>query len=119
MIANRSKPAGAVLPSLIYTDVPKAIDWLCDVFGFTERLRAGDSHAQLTIGQGGILLGQKRVGPRGLVFAPPRPGEVSVTLTIQVEDVDRHYEHAKRRGARILQPPTPHAYGERQYSAMD
>lgn len=89
------------------------------MFGFTERLRAGDSHAQLAMGQGGILLGQKRTGPDGLLFAPPRPGEVSVTLTIQVEDLDRHYEHAKQRGARIVQPPDTHRYGERQYSAMD
>jgi len=119
MTANRSKPAGTVFPSLIYTDVPKAIDWLCDVFGFTERLRAGDSHAQLAIGQGGVLLGQARTESDGLAFSPPRPGEVSITLGIQVEDVDRHYEHAKQRGARILKPPTTYQYGERQYSVLD
>ena len=41
MIVNRSAPPGTIVPTLIYDDVAKAIDWLCDVFGFTERLRAG------------------------------------------------------------------------------
>ena len=38
---------------------------------------------------------------------------------VRVEDVDRHYEHAKQRGAHILQPPTTHPFGERQYTAED
>jgi len=123
-MTNRSKPAGTIFPSLIYRDLGKAIDWLSGVFGFTERLRVTDSegkvgHAQLAIGQGGILLGEPRTGPDGIVYRPPRPNEVTQTVTVSVEDVDRHYEHAKRRGAQILQPPTTHPYGERQYSALD
>lgn len=124
MIVNRSKPAGAVVPSLIYRDLGQAIDWLCDVFGFTERLRITGAngtvgHAQLAVGDGGILLGQARSDPRGIEYRPPRPNEVSVTLMVAVEDVDRHYEHAKQCGARILEPPATHPYGERQYSALD
>ena len=38
---------------------------------------------------------------------------------MHVEDLDRHYEHAKQRGAHILQPPTTHPFGERQYTAED
>src|SRR6185369_14935996 len=103
MIVNRSKPGGAIVPSLIYRDLAAAIDWLCDVFGFTERLRVtgGDGivgHAQLAIGQGGVLLGAARTSD-GIDFRPPRPEEVSVNLTVHVEDVDRHYEHAKQHGA--------------------
>jgi uncharacterized glyoxalase superfamily protein PhnB len=119
MIVNRSAPCGTIVPSLIYNDVAKAIDWLCDVFGFTERLRVtGEDgkvgHAQLATGQGGILLGESRAG-----FRPPRPNEVSQSLSVHVDEVDRHYAHAKERGARVLQPPTTHPYGERQYSAED
>jgi predicted enzyme related to lactoylglutathione lyase len=33
---------------------------------------------------------------------------------VGVEDANRHREHARRRGARILQPPTDFPYGERQ-----
>ena len=123
MAVNRSKPAGAIVPSLIYRDLGQAIDWLCDVFGFTERLRITGpdgtvGHAQLAVGEGGILLGQAR-SDRGIEYRAPRPNEVSVTLAVSVEDVDRHYERAKQRGARILEPPATHPYGERQYSALD
>jgi predicted enzyme related to lactoylglutathione lyase/uncharacterized glyoxalase superfamily protein PhnB len=125
MIINRSAPLGTMIPKLTYDDVPKAADWLCDVFGFTERLRAGTSHAQLAYGMGGVMLGESRTGqgfaesPDDARLGPPRPNEVSTSLTVHVEEVDRHYEHAKQRGARILQPPVTHMYGERQYTAED
>jgi hypothetical protein len=45
-IVNRSAPGASVVPVLVYDDVGKVIGWLCDVFGFTERLRvAGKDHA--------------------------------------------------------------------------
>jgi uncharacterized glyoxalase superfamily protein PhnB len=124
MIVNRSKPPGTIVPSLIYRDVGKAVAWLCDVFGFTERLRVtGEDgsvgHAQLAVGGGGILLGEARSGSDGIEYRPPRPDEVAVTLMVHVDNVDGHYQHAKERGAHILQPPATHPYGERQYSALD
>lgn len=30
--ANRSMPSSTVIPVLIYPDVAKAVDWLCDAF---------------------------------------------------------------------------------------
>jgi len=48
MITNRSAPSGTIVPSLIYDDVGKAIDWLCDVFGFIERLRAAGEDGKAT-----------------------------------------------------------------------
>jgi uncharacterized glyoxalase superfamily protein PhnB len=118
-MTNRSSPPGTIIPSLIYTDVAAAIDFLCGAFGFTERLRIGGSdgragHAQLEFGGGGVMLGEGRNG-----FRPPRPGEISVTITVRVDDIDRHFEQARLFGARIEQPPTDHPYGERQYSAED
>jgi len=38
---------------------------------------------------------------------------------VRVADVDAHYEHARQHGARIVQPPESHFFGERQYSAVD
>lgn len=114
MITNRSKPGGDIVPSLIYDDVDQAVAWLCDVFGFTERLRAAgpdgkSGHAQLAIGMGGVLLGVTREGAR-----PP-----SKSIMINVADVEEHYERARQRGARIVQPPTTYPFGERQYTAED
>lgn len=123
MIVNRSKPGGAIVPSLIYRDLGAAIDWLCDVFGFTERLRVTGpdgrvGHAQLNIGAGGVLVGEARTAD-GLEFRPPRTEESSVALTVDVDDVDRHYQRAKERGAPNISPPVTYPYGERQYGAVD
>ena len=104
---------------LVYEDVAKAIDWLCDTFGFTERLRGAGpggsvAHAQLAIAGGAVMLGRP-----GGEFRPPRPNEVSQYVHVHVEDVDEHFEHARQRGARILKSPTDMPFGERQYSAED
>jgi uncharacterized glyoxalase superfamily protein PhnB len=124
MVVNRSAPPGTVIPVLIYEDVGKAIAWLCDTFGFKERLRAGNDHAQLVIGDGAVMLGARPVGqgfesPDEAEFRPPRADEVSQYVHVSVEDADRHHEHARQRGARILQPPANHPFGERQYTAED
>ena len=122
MVVNRSAPRATVVPILVYEDVAAAIDWLCDAFGFTERLRAAGpggvvSHAQLAIGEGAE--GALMLGRPGGEFHPPRPGEVSQYVVVHVEDVEKHYEHARQRGARILKEPTDMPFGERQYTAED
>jgi uncharacterized glyoxalase superfamily protein PhnB len=98
---NRSTPK-AVVPILIYEDVAKAISWLDGAFGFIERLRAArpDSavmHAQFSIGEGAIMM-----GAGGGEYHPPHPNEVNQDLHVHVEDVDRHFDHAKQFGARIV-----------------
>jgi uncharacterized glyoxalase superfamily protein PhnB len=103
----------------VYEDVGAAIEWLCSAFGFTERLRAGApggvvSHAQLVVGDGAIMLGRQ-----GAEFQPPRSGEVSQYVTVHVDDVDRHYERSKARGAVIVKAPMDMPFGERQYTARD
>ena len=122
MITNRSAPCGTIIPTLIYGGVAKAIAWLCEVFQFTERLRAGSAdgtvaHARLAIGMGGVMLGAARSD--GAEFRPPRPNELSQYLLVRVEDVEAHYAHAIESGARILLPLATHPFGERQYSAAD
>jgi uncharacterized glyoxalase superfamily protein PhnB len=119
MVVNRSAPRATVVPILVYEDVGKAIDWLCDTFGFRERLRAGVpggsvAHAQLDIAEGAVMLGRQ-----GAEFRAPRPNEVSQYVTVRVEDVDTHFEHAGQRGARILKAPGNTPFGERQYTVED
>jgi uncharacterized glyoxalase superfamily protein PhnB len=108
-----------VVPILVYEDVGKAIDWLCGTFGFRERLRAAGpggsiTHAQLDVAEGAVMLGRQ-----GAEFRPPRPNEVSQFLHVRVEDVDRHFENSRARGARILKSPTDTPFGERQYTVED
>jgi uncharacterized glyoxalase superfamily protein PhnB len=108
-----------VVPVLVYDDVVKAIDWLCDTFGFKERLRASGpggsvSHAQLAIADGAVM-----VGRQGGEFRLPRPSEVSQYVVVHVADVDGHFEHARQCGARILKSPADMPFGERQYTVED
>jgi uncharacterized glyoxalase superfamily protein PhnB len=118
-MTNRSAPNAPLMASLIYDDIGRAIEWLAGAFGFVKRLTAPGpdgkiGHAQMSCGGGAILLGTIRDG-----FGPPRAGDVSQTLCVRVEDVDRHFAHAKQFGARIMWEPATHMYGERQYTAED
>jgi uncharacterized glyoxalase superfamily protein PhnB len=112
---NRSIPSAAVVPVLIYPDVREAVDWLGAAFGFVERLRIGESHrSQLSVGEGAVIVADVRHDRR-----PPRPGEVTHSVLVRVEDADAHCARAREHGARILMEPTDFEYGERQYAAAD
>jgi len=115
MKANRSIPSATVIPVLIYPDVREAVDWLSRVFGFSERVQIGEDHrSQLSFGDGAVIIGDVRGERR-----PPRPGEVTSSVMVRVDDVGAHYEHARAQGARITEEPTEFPFGERQYSAED
>ena len=50
---------------------------------------------------------------------PPRRGEATHSVMVRVDDVHGHCERARAHGAQILDGPTDHVYGERQYTAAD
>jgi uncharacterized glyoxalase superfamily protein PhnB len=115
MRANRSIPAPTVIPVLTYPDVREAVAWLGAAFGFTERLRIGENHrSQLNAGDGAVIVADVH-GDR----QPPRPGDVTHSVMVRVEDAHGHCERARRYGARIVMEPTDFEYGERQYAAED
>jgi uncharacterized glyoxalase superfamily protein PhnB len=115
MKPNRSIPASTVIPVLIYPDVREAVAWLSAAFGFAERVRIGEDHrSQLGLGDGAVIIGDVRHDRR-----PPRPGEVTHSVMVRVENARAHCERAQEHGARILMEPTDFEYGERQYSAED
>jgi uncharacterized glyoxalase superfamily protein PhnB len=115
MKSNRSIPAAAIIPVLIYPDVREAVAWLSAAFGLEERVRIGANHrAQLRFGAGAVIVADVRGDRR-----PPRPGEATHSVLVRVEDAHAHCERARKNGARILMEPTDFEYGERQYSAED
>ena len=103
---NRSMPPGVIIPELPYSDVRKAVDWLCRSFGFTERLRIGNHRAQLTFSTGSIIVTQSMDSP-------------AASVMVRVDNIDDHYAQAEQSGAHIISPPTDYPYGERQYTAQD
>ena len=115
MRRNRSIPSVAVVPVLIYPDVRAAVAWLTNAFGFSERVRIGESHrSQMRVGDGAVIIGDVRDQRRA-----PRPGEATHSVMVRVGDATAHCERARRHGARILMEPTDFPYGERQYEAED
>ena len=113
MLSNRSIPRSTVIPVLAYPDVNRAAAWLCEAFGFTVRLRIGDHRVQLNVGDGAVIVRELRPNE---VNAPLGIGH---SVTIRVADADTHCENAKAHGARIMEGPVTHPYGERQYNAED
>jgi uncharacterized glyoxalase superfamily protein PhnB len=113
--SNRSIPSSTVVPVLVYPDVRAAVAWLERAFGFAERVRIGEDHrAQLSVGDVAVIVADVRHAQR-----PPRPGEVTHSVLVRVEDARAHCEHARAGGARIHMEPTDFEYGERQYGAED
>ncbi len=115
MKPNRSIPSATVIPVLIYPDVREAVAWLTAAFGLAERVQIGEDHrSQLNCGDGAVIVGDVRHDRR-----PPRPGEVTHSVMVRVDDANAHCERARAHGARILMEPTDFEYGERQYTAED
>lgn len=117
-------PPSVVIPELAYPDVREAVDWLCRSFGFAERLRIENHRAQLSFGEGSLIVTGQRVDPGASSSAASDArsvpaGGISHAVMVRVADVDKHCEHAKQFGARIISPPTDYPYGERQYTAED
>lgn len=94
---------------LAYPNLGEAINWLCEAFGFTLRLRIADHRAQLNAGDGAVVLTQESAAH----------GNNSHSLLIRVENVDLHHQRATRYGARVMLCPADCPYGERQYSVED
>ena len=105
MRRNRSIPDSVIIPELTYRDVREAVDWLCRVFGFRERLQIANHRSQLLHGSGAIVV--KEGDNRGS------------SMLMRIEDVDGHYAHSKESGAKIVNQPANHPYGERQYVVED
>jgi uncharacterized glyoxalase superfamily protein PhnB len=109
--------------SIYYLDARKAIDWLCDAFGFEVQLKIeGDDgrieHSELVFGGGLIMVGQTGIREK----APWRkaPSEVgganTQNMMVYVDDAEAHCEHARKSGAKILMEPETHDYGEEYWA---
>jgi uncharacterized glyoxalase superfamily protein PhnB len=120
--------------ALCYQDAARAIDWLCEAFGFEVRLKVeGDNgrieHSELTYGEGLIMVAQEDLtSDRGIKKALRSPRSLdgcgTQSLMLYVDDVDAHCARARSHGARIVDEPALHDYGDdhwadRSYGVLD
>jgi uncharacterized glyoxalase superfamily protein PhnB len=116
VLTNRSAPPATVTPVLVYPDVRAAVAFLESAFGFSERVRIGEDHrAQMQVGGDGAIV---VADVRGAQVAPS--GDVvTQVIKVRVPDVDAAFVRARDAGARVLQEPETHMYGERSCLIAD
>ena len=125
-LAKNTRPT--VIPCLRYRDAPAAIDWLCQTFGFEKQLvvpsRDGTiAHAQLSFGNGMIMLGSVLKAETEFGRLMKQPDEIAGAETqssyIVVLDADAMYARAKAAGAKIVIEIKDEDYGGRGFSCYD
>ena len=115
-----------IVPSLRYRDAPAMIEWLCRAFGFEKRAvyedgAGGIAHAQLTFGNGMIMLSSVSDSPWAKFSVQPQDagGRETQTPCLAVSDADAHYARAVAAGAEIIDPLSDRDYGGRGYGCRD
>jgi PhnB protein len=106
---------------LLYEDVGGALKFLSKAFGFRKhgRTMLGPdgklNHAAMKLGDDFIMMGCP--GPK--YKNPKRLGQATQSLYVNVDNVDKHFERARKAGATILEEPEDTFYGHRRYGAED
>ncbi|MDB5934614.1 MAG: glyoxalase [Massilia sp.] len=127
MPTNPSNSGSTVIPCLRYRDAARAIDWLCQVFGFVPHLvvegeNGSIAHAQLNSGQGMIMLGSaSNEGAYGPLVVQPEDigGSQTQTNYLVVADADAVYGRVLEAGAAIVIDIVDEEYGGRGFTCRD
>ena len=115
-----------IVPCLRYRDAAKAVDWLCAAFGFVRHLvveadGGAIAHAELTLGNGMIMLASATDSEFGRLMA--QPDEVgrreTQTAYVIVADADAVHARAKAAGAEMLIDIKNEDYGGRGFTCRD
>lgn len=115
-----------IIPTMRYHDAPAAIEWLCSTFGFEKQLVVpGDdgriAHAQLTLGNGMVMLGSAADDGYGALVKPPEDRDSACTQSpyVVVNDIDAVHDRAVKTGAKIEMELTEEDYGGKDFSCRD
>lgn len=121
-------PTGYMIPVIPYHDAAAAIEWLCDKLGFHKKLVVpgpeGDIlHSQLVLGRGMVMISTHKESEYGKHIKIPDDingiNTQSFVLFIQDEDMKKHYEQAKSKGAEIIFELRDEPYGGQYYAVKD
>lgn len=105
-----------VTPYLSVHDAAAAIDYYRRAFGSSETVRMTDKdgrigHAEIAIGDARIMLADE--WPEGGVYGPKHYGGTSVSLSLEVPDVDEVFRRAIEAGGTEERPVTDQFHGDR------
>jgi PhnB protein len=119
----RSSKNQAVTPYLLYKDVGKAMSWLGKAFGFLEigeRFEGEDGtvqHAAMVTWDGGDVIMMGCPGPK--YKNPKKLGDRTQMLYIYVDNVNKHFERAKKMKPKVVNKLEDTFYGDRRYGVED
>lgn len=115
-----------IVPGHRYRNATAAIDWLCKVFGFERHaVHEGENgtiaHAELTLGNGMIMLGSGKDDEFGRGFKSPAElgGIETRSCYIVVPDADAAYARAVAAGGVVIRPLQDTPYGSREFAVKD
>jgi uncharacterized glyoxalase superfamily protein PhnB len=124
--ATEKTSPSTIMPAMRYHDAPAAIEWLCQVFGFSRHAVYANpdgtiGHAELALGGGMIMLGSEKNDEYGRGFkSPVELGGVETRSSyIVVPDADAVYARAQAAGATVVRPLQNTGYGSREFSVKD
>jgi uncharacterized glyoxalase superfamily protein PhnB len=111
-----------VITVLAYTDIAAAHDYLVDRLAFASGglYRDGDGH----VVHGEVTAGCRRIwlhltSEEHRLSSPAAIGTACGGTVVLVDDVDAHFEAARRAGATITREPSDQDYGQREYEVED
>ncbi|HEX8613432.1 MAG TPA: VOC family protein [Telluria sp.] len=128
MSASPKHTRANVIPCLLYRDLPAAVEWLCNNFGFEKQLIVpGDNdtivHAQLTFGNGMVMLGSTSAVESEYSKLIKQPDEIggaqTQTICVVVADADAVYDRVVSASAQIVMHIKDEDYGGRSFTCRD
>jgi uncharacterized glyoxalase superfamily protein PhnB len=114
-----------VIPGMRYQDALRMIDWLCSAFGFTKKAVYADDkgvvmHAELTLGDGMVMIGSTANASSGLDKQPKEIGGFETQISsLIVTDCDAVYATARAAGGEMVVDLKEMEYGGKGFTCRD
>lgn len=110
--------------ALYYVEAAKAIDFICDAFGFEVRIRVeGENgrieHSELVYGEGLVMVGDVAGREDRYPYrrCPSQVGGINTqSIMVYVDDVEAHHTRAVAAGAKVCSELATVDYGEDYWS---
>ena len=108
---------------LRYEDAARAIAWLRDTCGFTEKMvvpgdEGGVAHAEFALGDSVLMFGSRRSDAYGL-DTPARAGGRTGGIYVAVIEPDALFARVRDSGVRVIGEPVDMDYGSREFGIED